>query len=255
MKLKSLSALLAAVVLAVLGVISSLPALAQTVYRGQYVEASCGSSSSSTVAFTNATPTVGTWASPPWTVTGGVTNITCPIIITGTAPTGLSTATNYWAVPISLSAGTFNVASSAANALAGTFLATTGSTTTSAVTSNLALTTTAGLPTVGIALPAGDWDCMGSVFYVPATSTSVTNLQQGISTTATSVGSLGAYTDWETAANVVTGTNNPLLATPVVRQTVSSSGALVYGVALGTFTVSTLQATGDLRCRKSSLQG
>jgi|HubBroStandDraft_4_1064222.scaffolds.fasta_scaffold00159_14 hypothetical protein len=254
MKLNSLCAsLIAAIALALLGTIAT-PALAQTTYPGQYVEVNCPSATSgASVSFTNATPTVGTWASPPWSGSA-IAVWTCPITITANPPTGLSSSTNYWIVPISVSAGTFNVATSAANALAGTFVATTGASSTANLTSTLALTTTAGLPTAGVSLPAGDWDCMGSTFYVPATSTSVTNLQQGISQTATTIGNLGTYTDFETAANVLTGTNDPVFTTPYVRQALSAVTS-VYNVSLATFTVAALTATGHMHCRKNALQG
>jgi len=247
--------LLAAAVLAVLVGLSLTPiAHAQATYPGQYVEVNCPTATSgASVAFTNATPTVGTWASPPWSGSS-VATWTCPVTITANPPTGLSSSTNYWIVPISVSAGTFNIATSAANALAGTFVATTGASTTANLTSTLALTTAAGLPVAGVSLQPGDWDCMGSVFYVPATSTSVTNLQQGISQTATTIGALGTYTDIETAANVFTGTNDPVFVTPYVRQALSAATP-VYDVALATFTVAALTATGHVHCRKNPLQG
>lgn len=257
MKFKALfSALAAAVALAVLGASVSLPAHAQT-YPGQYVEVNCPSAvSGASVAFTNATPTVGTWASPPWTASASIgTAWTCPVTITATAPTGLSTSTNYWITPISLTAGTFYVSTSPANALAGTYAATTGSTTASNLTSTAALTTATGQTLIGVALPAGDWDCMGSVFYVPASSTSVTNLQQGISQTANTIGVLGTYTDLETAANVMTGTNDPVFTTPYVRQALGVGPTNEYLVADATFTVAALTATGHLHCRKNPLQG
>src|ERR1017187_9028885 len=126
MKFKSICSLGLALSIALIAAIGvGVPAGAQSSYSGQYVEVNCGSAvSGASVTFTNATPTVGTWASPPWTITGTVTAVACPIYITASAPTGLSNTTNYWAVPISGAPSTFNVASSAANALAGTFLAT-----------------------------------------------------------------------------------------------------------------------------------
>jgi hypothetical protein len=240
--------LAAALALALLGTAGT--ARAQTTYPPQYVEVNCGSAvSGASVTFTNATPTVGTWASPPWTVTGTVTAVACPIYITANAPTGLSNTTQYWAVPISASAGTFYVASSPANALAGTYLPTTATSSTANITSDNVLSTTAVGVTSAVALPIGDWDCMNSTFYVPAASTSVTNLQQGISTSATTLGALGTYSDLETAANVMTVTNNPVMASPSVREPLSAA-TNVYSLAFATFTVSTLYASSDLRCRK-----
>ena len=198
----------------------------------------------------NTTPTVGTWTSPPWTITGTVTAVACPIYITANAPAGLSNTTQYYAVPIPGTPSTFWVASSAANALAGTYLATTGTSSTANITSDNVLTTTAVGITAAIALPVGDWDCMSSTYYVPTSSTSVTNLQQGLSTSATTIGALGTYSDFETAANVMTVTNNPVLVSPLVREQNSATTNL-FGLTFSTFTASTLYASSDLRCRKS----
>jgi hypothetical protein len=256
MKLKSLSAVFAGLAAAlVLLLIAGTAAEAQT-YAGQYVEVNCPSAvSGASVAFTNATPTVGTWPSPPWNASASIgTAWTCPITITANAPTGLSTSTNYWITPISVANGTFYVSTSPANALAGTYAATTGASTTANLTSTAAVTTATGISLVAVALPVGDWDCMGSVLYVPASSTSITNLQQGISQTAATIGNLGTYTDLETAANVMTGTNDPVFTTPYVRQALSAV-TNEYLVAVDTFTVAALTATGHLHCRKNPLQG
>lgn len=250
----AMSLIVAMLLMAALSVLAPLEASAQS-YPGQYVEVNCPTgTSSTTVAFTNATPTVGTWSSPPWTASSSIgTAYTCPMTITATAPTGLSTSTNYWITPIT--ASTFYVSDTPAHALAGTYLATTGSTTASNLTSTLALTTATGQSVIGVSLPAGDWDCMGSLFYVPATSTSVTNLQQGIGQTTNTIGNLGTYTDFETAANVFTGTNNPIFVTPYVRQALSATTTPVYLISNATFTVAALTATGHVHCRKNALQG
>lgn len=240
--------LMLAVVVALLGV-ASVPVRAQTSYPAQYVEVNCGTGTSTTVAFTNATPTVGTWTSPPWTITGTVTAVACPIYITANAPTGLSNTTQYWAVPIAGAPSTFNVATSPANALAGTFVATSATSSTTNITSAVSLTTATVGVTSAVALPIGDWDCMTSTYYTPTGTTSITNLQQGISTSATTIGALGTYTDWETAANVVTVTNNPVFTSPSVREVLSSATNL-YGLTFATFTASTLFASSDVRCRK-----
>lgn len=216
---------------------------------GEYQEVKCLTvTSGASIAFTNATPTVGTYSSPPWTGTNvAFGSFACPFQITANAPTGLSTATNYWAVPIN--ATTFNVATSAANAAAGTFVGTTGTSSTANLTTNLALTTTAGLSAAVLNLTPGDWDCGGSVLRTFGSSTSVTNMQVGINTTSTAMGALGSYADFETAANVMTGTNTPVQITPQFRVNISAATP-EYLVALDTFTVSTDSASGDLRCRR-----
>ncbi len=212
---------------------------------GNFLEANCAlATSGASISFTSASPTVGTWSGSPWSGTG---TYSCPMNITANAPTGLSTATNYWVVPID--ATTFHVATSPANAIAGTFANTSGTSTTANLTTDTLLTSTAGLSGAVLSVTAGDWDCSGSSIYVPVAATSITNLQQGIGTSATAIGALGTYSDWETAANVVTATNKPVLVTPIVR--VSISATTTYNqVNLATFTADVLAATSDLRCRR-----
>lgn len=219
---------------------------------GEYQEVNCGipAASGASVAFTNASPTVGTWTAHPFAQTNvGFSNAyACPFTITANAPTGLSTATNYWAVPID--ANTFRVATSAANAAAGTFANTSATSATANLTNSIALSTTAGLAPVMLKLTAGDWDCQGSAIRVLGATTSVTNMQTGISSSSTAIGGLGTFFDFETAANVMTATNNPVHVTPTVRLNLSSATA-EYLVALDTFTVSTDTVSGFMRCRRT----
>jgi hypothetical protein len=216
---------------------------------GEYQEVQClTATSGASQSFTNATPTVGTWASPPWTgINVAFNSFACPFQITANAPTGLSTATNYWAVPID--ATTFHVATSAANAAANTFAATSGAVANANLTSNIALTSTAGLASAVLNLTAGDWDCMGSTIRTLDVNTSVTNMQTGISSSSTGLGVLGTYGDLELAANVMTNTNNPVRLTPMVRLNLNATTA-EYLVALDTFTVGANKVSGDLRCRR-----
>lgn len=212
---------------------------------GEVIEANCVvATSGASASFSNASPTVGTWTAGPWSGTG---TYACPFNITATAPTGLSTATNYWLVPIN--ANTFHVATTAANALAATFANTTGSTTTSNLTSTALVTTTNTFNLGSVSLTAGDWDCVDFTMFVPAASTSVTNLASGISQSSGALGALGTYADLETAANVMTATNNPVQVVPDVRESLSGS-TNVFSVTVNTFTISTLAASSDLRCRR-----
>lgn len=213
---------------------------------GEIMEANCAvATSGASVSFTSATPTVGTWVGLPWS---GAGTYACPVNITANAPTGLSTATNYWVVPIT--ATTFNVATTAANALAGTFAATSGTSATANLTTTALLgsTTTANLGAV--ALTAGDWECFNYTLYTPAALTSITNLIQGVSQTSATIGALSTYADFETAANVLTATNNPVFTVPSVRESLAAT-TNVYSVSQGIFTVSTLAASSDLRCRRA----
>ncbi len=215
-------------------------------FFGEIIEANCAvATSGASVAFTNATPTVGTWSGSPWSGTG---TFTCPMNITANAPTGLSTGTNFWVVPIN--ATTFHVATSAANAIAGTFAATTGASSTANLTTTALITTTNTFNLGAVALTAGDWDCSASIIYNPAAATSVTNLEQGISQTSATQGAFGTFTDFETAANVMTATSSPVFATPTVRESLSAT-TNVFSVTTTIFTVSTNAASSDLRCRRA----
>ena len=63
------------------------------------------------------------------------------------------------------------------------------------------------------------------------------------------MGVLGTYTDWETAANVTTVTNNAIQNSPTVRLSLAGT-TTEYLVSLNTFTASTLNGTGFIRCRR-----
>jgi len=218
---------------------------------GEYWDTNCPVvTSGASIAFTNASPTVGTYSSPPWANSQGAPfgSYACPFYISATAPTGLSTNTTYWAVP--QSATTFKVATTAANAMAGTFANTTGSTTTSTLVSSTYQTATTTVIAVGaMNLTAGDWDCQMSGIFLPQATTSVTNEQAGINSSSTAIGALGSYVDFETAANVMTAANNPILVSPMFRESLSATTA-EYAVAEATFTLSTMNEAGDFRCRR-----
>lgn len=158
------------------------------------IAAAVASGTSATVTISNASPAVITWTGHPYTInsTGiiaaGVINFTT----TGGLPTGLVVGTNYYAVPID--ANTLHVATSVANALAGTFINTSSAgsgTHTGVATAILATTTIIDLG--GMALTAGDWDCRGAIAISP--SASPTYFQASLNTasiTFPSAGSRGA---------------------------------------------------------------
>lgn len=115
--------------------------------------------------------------------------------------------------------------------------------------SSVSLTTNTAATVTSVSLTAGDWDCTGVVDYTPGATTSITMLQQGISTTDATIGAQDTFTLWATAANVPTAANDPAWATPVVRVNVGGT-TTTYLVAKATFTVSTLKAYGSIRCRR-----
>jgi hypothetical protein len=217
---------------------------------GEYWDANCAlATSGATQGFTLATPTVGTWSSPPWaSSTAPYGSYACPFFISANPPTGLSTNTTYWAVPIN--ATTFHVSTTAANAMAGTFAAASGSSSTANLTSSAYQVSSTTVIAVGaMTLTAGDWDCQMSAQFNTGATTSVTNMQAGINSAGTAIGALGSYSDFESAANVMTATNIPILASPMFRESLSAATA-EYAVANATYTSTAFGENGDFRCRR-----
>jgi hypothetical protein len=231
------------------------PAISQSVYSltgqpGEYWDDNCPVvTSGASIAFTSATPTVGTWSSPPWAAsTAPYGSYACTFEITANAPTGLSTATIYLAVPIN--ATTFHVATSAAQAMAGNYAATTGSSSTANLTTGMASVGTGfAIPVGAMKLTAGEWKCQTTVQWLPASTTSVTQLEAGITASSSAFGTLGTYNLFETAANVMTATANPTTVSPLVDVLISSATP-EYAMSEATFTVSTVGQTGDFNCTR-----
>jgi hypothetical protein len=97
-------------------------------------------------------------------------------------------------------------------------------------------------------LSAGDWDCSGAVDYTFGAATSITNLTGGISLS----GALGAQDtgfDFETPAAVPSAAATATWVTPVVQVSQAVS-ATVFLVSQATFTVSTVNTYGTIRCRR-----
>jgi hypothetical protein len=115
--------------------------------------------------------------------------------------------------------------------------------------SAVTLTTATTANVDSLTLTAGDWDVTCVVGYVLAATTSVTNLTGGVNTTTATLGALGTKFDFETAANVMTATNNPEMVCPTSQALISGS-TKYYLVAQATFTVSTAKAYGIIRARR-----
>jgi hypothetical protein len=105
----------------------------------------------------------------------------------GALPTGFSATTVYWTIPSLTTGTTLQLASSVANALAGTAITFTGGSGTQTLIPG-ALTASATLINVtGLSLSAGDWDVWGQVaFWDPATGTE-TVINAALSTTTGSL--------------------------------------------------------------------
>lgn len=205
-----------------------------------------GTASTATVTITIATPGVITDTAHGFTGA-------CPVVLTtsGALPTGLTAATVYWVVPSSITTNTYQLATTVANALAGTSIATSGTQSgTQTRTSGSTLSTGAAANITGLSLTQGDWDCRATKSSVLGASTSVTIMSGSISQTSATAGTRGgnAINLLSTAANVM-GVGGTDIAIGSARQLLSAT-TNVFLVAQDTFTVSTNVAYGNLTCRR-----
>lgn len=218
---------------------------------GEFVSASA-TFETATVTFTSASPTVVTWTAHPFTINSSGVATASVVYFTnsgGALPTGVTASTNYYAVPIN--ANTFRIATSVANAFAGTFVnaSSTGTGTHTGV-ANAILSTTAYVDINAVNLTAGDWDCSGMGILVTAGGASPTRVITYVGTTSgtnPSGSSLrGAYTDLNLA-----------FGTALIQQftlgnqrfSLASTTAIIGGIS-ATFPSGSIAGQSLVRCRR-----
>lgn len=113
--------------------------------------------------------------------------------------------------------------------------------------SAVSLTTATAKTVTSINLPAGEWDIEGVVDFLPAGTTSITQLSHGVSETADTLGGQDTFGQLSIAANVP-GANVIALPTPESRISLAAP-ATIYLIAKATFTVSTMTAYGSIVAR------
>ena len=211
---------------------------------GEYISASVPGSSS-TVTITIATPGVVTW-------TGNVLPANAPVQFTtsGALPTGLAIGTTYYVVGSSITTNTFELATSVANAIAGTAINTTGTQSgTQTAYSKAYLGSGTAADIAAVSLTAGDWDVRGSVSFAPAGSTTVTLVEGWINTASATLPSApngGAITT--VAATLTTGAAQNLHV-GMTRLSLAST-TTVFLSAQSSFGTSTMSAFGFLGARR-----
>ena len=121
---------------------------------------------------------------------------------------------------------------------------------TNGINQGSAIGTTTGVTNnvVTISLTAGDWDISGSVGFIPAATTSITQYIGSWSTTSATLGGLGQQIFVSTPAQVW-GANASYISLPQCRLNISST-TTVYLVANSTFTVSTMGIFGNISARR-----
>ncbi len=127
-------------------------------------------------------------------------------------------------------------------------------TATVAVGSPVTLATGSASTITSLSLTAGDWNVWGVVDYIPAATTSVTVLKQGVQTAAGCVSAPAlptqdTFTSWETAANVLTAASNPAWATPQVRVSLAAATTVCL-VTAPVFTLAGLTGYGSINARR-----
>jgi hypothetical protein len=211
---------------------------------GEFISGS--SLGSGNVTITIATPAVFTQAAHGISAYSAIQFTT-----TGALPTGLAVGTTYYTLGgAALTANTFQVATSMANAIAGVAVATSGSQSGTHSIALPSLATGAAKDIIALVLPAGDWEVSGSTQFVAAGSTSVTFIGEWLSTvSATFTSKLldNGYVSFNGPA--LTGYNSAIPTSPVRFS--FAVPTTVYLTVLSNFTVSTMQAYSMIRARRA----
>lgn len=114
-------------------------------------------------------------------------------------------------------------------------------------TAGTSMTSTTATNCTAVSLTAGDWDVWGTVSFVPAAGTTVSNLLVGINTTSATLPASAQF-EQQIQASFTTSAGQTL-ATPVVRVNISSS-ATAYLIGYASFGVSTMTCSGWIQARR-----
>lgn len=171
---------------------------------------------------------------------------------TGALPTGLTAGTIYWTVPGTVTANTFQLATSIANAIAGTAINTSGSQSgTHTLFSRTVLTTGTTANFCALSLTAGDWEVTGTLGCVFGPAANVTYISGGWATAITTVDQTpGRATIISYAGGTVLGnTVNSQAPFPTSRLSISATTTVYAFINVG-FTVDTAEVFGSLTARR-----
>lgn len=206
-----------------------------------------GPNTTATVTITNASPGVITWTTHGLTAYQAVNFTT-----TGGLPTGLTVGTTYYVVPgASLTANSFTVATSIANAVAGTQVNTSsaGSGTQTGI-SNATLSTGATKDLAGLSLTAGDWDLMATICFTANAATTASVFDGGINNAANTLPTppgAGAY--FQQSITVGAGGVEPCFSIGPTKIGLSAT-TTEYLSSQATFALNTMNAFGYISARR-----
>lgn len=98
-----------------------------------------------------------------------------------------------------------------------------------------------------VSLTAGDWDVSGSVQFLPAATTTISQIAAGISTTSATLGSVGSVTFL--SGLTIAANSAQHISSPVFRISIAST-TTVFLVASATFATSTMTNNAFMRARR-----
>lgn len=202
---------------------------------GEYAEATLPGTNA-TVTITIAAPCVVTYTAHGMSVVGNFpVCFAVQFATTGTLPTGLAISTTYYATVID--ANTFHLSTTPANALAGTYITTTGSQSgTQTCYLQAVMANNVANDVMAILLPAGDFDVSGAVSANAAgANTSMTVWTNSTSKTPPTLPYFGRVNQWLGSVTgliptLITGTSRYLNAAPTtvflsMQAALASTGA------------------------------
>lgn len=101
-----------------------------------------------------------------------------------------------------------------------------------------------------ITLTAGDWDVEGTIGFIPAATTSITQLKGSNSLTSNTFIDNAQNSFWDHYSSVVPGGSTTFYkTTPTTRVSIAST-TTIYLVAQAVFAISLLYAVGNIRARR-----
>lgn len=206
--------------------------------------------------FTNASPTVvtmtgNTFAARCVIATGSANKCVLPVYFTGLAGTnGVTNNTAYYVDPASISGSTFKIATSVANALAGTDVNTTGTDSGTGIAANYITTSGVGQAMIGLSLTAGDWDCNGNVATIGVASTAPSALAGVIAGGAGTMNFNNESAQLLQLTFSVGALSNVLVYGSTRRSNASQANVFANVQENWTGGATSPTATGNIRCRR-----
>lgn len=203
------------------------------------------------VTLTNASPTVVTMTGNTFAARCiAQTGVICvlPIYFTSlTGTSGVSNLTQYFVDPASISGSTFKIATTIANALAGTDVNTTGTDSGTGVANGYITTTNTPQSIMALSLTPGDWDCSLQSTFIDVTSNVPTLIGSAVSA---SLNALNGFSQARLTTTFVTGSAVQTLGTKATQELLSGQTTIFGNISEAWTGGANPTAAGELHCRR-----